>query len=292
VRYTSRRLAYGSPTDARRSRPLVWAAAALAVLLIACTRTPPTPTPAPQRFRIVADAASLPLAQALADAYSLERPNVIFVTELQPTRGAFDALYAQRADFIIVSQMLPIPEGKVPPWAGELAQDGVVVVVNTANPLQSLSAFEIREVFAGARSRWSDVNLQQLGDVDLAMRDAGEIDRITFDANIMGSVKPSLNAIVLPTANVMAGFVTQRAGAIGYMPLSRLPQGGAVKALAVDGVAATPATLRDGSYRLGYSVFVLAQFEPQWEARAFAGWLLGAPGQRVVQRAGFVSLTP
>ncbi len=264
----------------------------IAIALAACVRVPPTPTPTPLRVRIMADAASLPLAQALADAYGSENPHVIFQIELQSVRAAYDALLSQRTDFLIVSQLLPTPDGKVPPWAGELAQDGIAVVVNKANPLQGLSVFELREIFSGARSRWSDVNLPQLGDVDLAMRDAGEVDRLTFDAMIMGGVKPSLNAVVLPTVQVMTNFVSQRAGAIGYMPLSRLQPASALKSLAVDGVAANGGTLRDGTYKLAYSVYVLAQFEPQWDARRFVAWVMGAPGQAVVLRSGFAPIVP
>ena len=308
----------GSPTLALRLASLVggWVYVAMttvlhrtvfhglvACLLMACTRPSapvPTPAAAPARVRVVTDLASVPLAQALTDAYSATHPHVTFSIEWASTTGAFEALYANRTDFAIVSRLLPVPEGKVTPWHAELAQDGVAVVVNALNPIEGLTGFELREVFAGARSRWSDVGQPQLGDIDLAMRDGSVIERTTFDGAVMGRLELSRNAVVLPSVEVMQNFVAAKPGAIGYMSASRLNalnsinalNAPKVKAIKFEGQALSAESIANGSYKLTHSLYLLAPFEPQQlEARAFAHWSLTAGGQRAVEQAQYVSIS-
>ncbi len=272
------------------------AACLAALMLMACNVAPkpaPTPTSAPARLRVVTDLASVPLAQALMDAYTATHPHVMFSVEWAGTTGAFDAIYANRTDFAIVSRLLPLPEGKISPWNAELAQDGVAVVVNPQNPIENLSAFELREVFAGARSRWSDVGQPQMGDIDLATRDAAVTERTVFDGAVMGRLELSRNAIVLPSVEVMQNFVAIKPGAIGYIPASRLaaPAAPKVKAISIEGQKLTPESIANGTYKLTHSLYLLSPFEPQWEARVFAIWSLNAEGQRVVERARYVPIT-
>ena len=248
---------------------------------------------APARVRVVSDLASVSLAQALMDGYAASHPHVTFSVEWTSTSGAFDAIYANRTDFAIVSRLLPVPEGKISPWNAELAMDGVAVVVNQQNPIEGMTAFELREVFAGARSRWSDVGQPQLGDIDLAMRDGSVIERTTFDTAVMGRLELSRNAIVLPSVEVMQNFVAVKPGAIGYMPASRLnaPNTPKVKPIKFEGQVLSAESIANGSYKLSHSLYILAPFEPQWEARAFAVWSLTTDGQHSVEQAQYVPIS-
>jgi len=247
----------------------------------------PKPTLAPVRLKLQSDAASLPLARKLADAYMTANPNATIILEWGSATSVADATLTARAD-IALTTVLPAMQNRTV-WYSDVAQDGVAVIVHSQNPLQNLSLFELREVYAGARSRWSDVGIAALGDIDLAMREDGETGRALFENAVMNGVKLSLNGIVLPTTEVMLNFVALRPGAIGYAPASRVTA--TVKPISIENQAPSRQNISGGTYPLRYSTYLMSLGEPQGEARKFALWALGADAQRIVEASGYIAIS-
>jgi len=257
-----------------------------------CTRAEtPTPTPAPVQIRVASDAAALPLMRALTDAYAAAQPNTNFVLEWGNAPAAMEAMRLGRAQLGIVS-VLPstINQGtgnQNKPWFTDLATDSLVVIVNPQNKLNNLSTFELREIYAGSRSRWRDIDPTLTGDIDLGAREANDPTRVLFELVVMNKLAPSPNAIVLPSIDVMLNFVALQPAAIGYVPASRVFNEPRVKIIRIDDTLPSPDTLNSGSYHMPMPIYFMANNEPQDEVRKFVAWAVGPNGQAVAAKLGY-----
>ncbi len=252
----------------------------------------PKVTPVTVTLRVAADVALESLMQALTRAYSAQHPHIIFTLTPASTPDAAEAIFSRRVDLAAVSVLPDKVAGRDIPWIGDLALDGIAVIVNPANPLTNVSMQQLRDIYAGVHGRWDSLGAANVGDVQIAVREGGDGARVLFDRMVMGNTRLTLNAVVLPSVEVVMNFVTYQAGAIGYVPSARITDTVAppVKMLAIDGQPLTKASLRDGSYPLSRSLYLIALSEPQGELRDFVAWILSAEGQRVVETANFAPL--
>lgn len=276
-------------------RPLTAHLVLAGVLATACNNTPtPIPTPAPVQIRLATDAATLPLMRALTDGYSAAHPNVSFALEWGNAPAAYEAMRAGRVQLTVVSVMPSTlvqggPNARQP-WFTDLALDSLVVIANPQNKLSNLSTFDLREIYAGSRSRWSDIDPALSGDIDLGSREANDPTRNLFEGAVMNKLAPSPNAIVLPSIEVMLNFVALQPGAIGYVPASRASKEQRVKMISIDNTLPNRATLSNSSYHLSIPVYLMANNEPDGEARQFVAWMLGPNGQQIATKQGYISL--
>lgn len=257
-----------------------------------CSRAEtPKLTPVAYSFYLAADANAAQLLQTLATTYTRLNPNVNFRVTVDTPASIAQRLGSGEISLAAVSLL---PQTTLPsPWIGELAQDAVLPIVNAANAATNIGAPQLRDVFAGSRNQWAEFGAPDLGEIQVALRDVGESSRAAFDSAIMGNVRLTSSAIVLPTNEVMINFVSLTPNAIGYVTLSHLknkPES-KVKVLTIDGAQAGPASIADGSYKISQTIYFLAAIEPQGELRSFAAWCLGEQGQKIVEAANYASIT-
>jgi phosphate transport system substrate-binding protein len=269
--------------------------AVIGAMLAACGRTPtPTPTAAPPvRFRIVADGATLPLLRALADAYSADRPNVIITLESGNPNAVADRVMTGQAQLGATSLLPASPaDAKTRPWLADLAYDGIAVIVHTQNPITDLSLPDVRAIFSGERNHWRDYGAEDIGPIDVAVREGGDGTRVLFDQTVMGAQRLTLDALVMPSIETMINFVAIKPGGIGYAPTASVfRQNTIVKAVMISGKAPTPETILSGEYPLVRTLNLMAPREPQGPVRDFVIWLLGAEGKQIAQSLGYVTAT-
>lgn len=292
------RLPYGCPTiDLRRgtqptrargpcaSRALVLA---LCALLGSCSRVEaPSPTPQPSFYRLVADDASRPLMQALARAYQERQPWVIFTVEHGSAAFVAEQLASNQAQ---LGALATLPSGSNW-WLTDLAADAVAILAHEQNTRQTFSLAELRAIFAGERNQWSDFGVSGLGDIKVAVREDGEATRNVFDHNVMGDRRLTLDALLMPSADIMLRYVALNPGALGYVPLSRLAQQRlSVRAIPIAGVSPTPQTVASGEYALTFPVYFIAAGEPTGSLRDFVLWALREEGRQVTASMGYSPL--
>ncbi len=265
---------------------------AIGVLLVACGGTPtPTPTPAPTvRFRIVADGTTMPLLRSLADAYSANRPNVIIMLESGNPAFVADQVLSGQAQLGATSLLPSGPaDAKTKPWLADLAYDGIAVIVQAQNPISDLSLPDVRAIFSGERNHWRDYGAEDIGPIDVAVREGGDGTRVLFDQTVMGAQKLTLDALVMPSIETMINFVAIKPGGIGYAPTASVSrQNNIVKTVMISGKAPTPEAILSGEYPLVRTLNLIAPREPQGPLREFVVWALGPEGRRITQSLGYV----
>lgn len=96
------------------------------------------------------------------------------------------------------------------------------------------------------------------------------------------------DAVITNSTSVMLTSVAGDPDGIGYVSMGSLSD--AVRAVAVDGVEATPANVKNGSYRLSRPLNLVTKDGLSDAARDFIAFAESAEGQKVAEGAGYVAV--
>ncbi len=103
-----------------------------------------------------------PLLEELAAEYMTLNPNaMVEVTASDSTTGLNDAMQG-RCDFGMASRDLEDYEAELLDYE-TIAEDGIAVIVNGENPLQSVTLDELKGLFTGTLSTWDSINAEREG---------------------------------------------------------------------------------------------------------------------------------
>jgi phosphate transport system substrate-binding protein len=179
-----------------------------------------------------------------------------------------------------------------------VAQDGISIIVNRANPVADLSLSQLRDIFAGRLRSWGDFGAPQ-GDIIPFARAAGSGTALMFGERILAEEPYAASVQRLPTNEAIVSSVASQRGSIGYTDLGALKHGGdRVRAIALraddrsTSVVAAPETIVAGHYPLSRRLTLVTAGSPLGTAKAFIDFCSSATGQALFQRAGFVAAKP
>jgi phosphate transport system substrate-binding protein len=179
-----------------------------------------------------------------------------------------------------------------------VAQDGISIIVNHANPVADLSLGQLREIFAGRLRNWGDLDATQ-GEIRPFARAAGSGTALMFGERVLGGAAYAASVQRLPTNEAIVSNVASQRDGIGYTDLGALKHGGdRVRPIALRAddqsppVVASPETIVSGHYPLSRRLTFVTAGNPLGTAKAFTDFCLSATGQALFQRAGFVSAKP
>ena len=165
-----------------------------------------------------------------------------------------------------------------------IAIDGIAVIVNRNNPVTNLTLLQIRDIYTGAITDWSQVSGgAKRGRIAVISREEGSGTRGAFEelVGFQGRLLSGANEST-STGAIKAG-IAQNPDAIGYISLGSVDN--TIKSISVGGVAATTANVVNGTYKIARPFIVLTGNNPRAETTAFIQWMLSAEGQAVVRRS-------
>ena len=125
-----------------------------------------------------------------------------------------------------------------------VALDGIAIIVNPQNPVKDLSLEQIAKIYTGEITNWKDVGGDD-AEIVLIGREAGSGTRDGFESITKTKDACQYRQELTSTGDVIT-TVSQNPNAIGYASLASIKD--SVKALTVNGVAPTEATVKDGTY--------------------------------------------
>ncbi|MCL2764706.1 MAG: phosphate ABC transporter substrate-binding protein [Treponema sp.] len=161
-----------------------------------------------------------------------------------------------------------------------VAIDGIAVIVNRNNSVSNLTVDQIRGIYTGTITNWSQVGGAN-APIAVVSREAGSGTRGAFEeiVGFQGRLVAGANEST-STGAIKAGIV-QNPNAIGYISLGSVDD--TIKAISVGGVAPTSANVVSGTYRVARPFIVLAGNNLHAESRAFIEWMLSSAGQAIVR---------
>ena len=185
----------------------------------------------------------------------------------------------------------------------KIAAEGFVFVVNAKNPVDALSQQQLRDIYSGKITNWSQVGGNDAPIVPYQRNeDSGSQN---FMHTFMGDtplMDPLMRAQFTPAGmgqlmDAVASYDNAE-NAIGYSVYAYAADmygnGNEIKFIHVDGVSPSKATMSDGSYPLlsyNYAVYNKATAADA-PLRRLVEWITTDEGQRAVKAAGYVPLRP
>ena len=168
-----------------------------------------------------------------------------------------------------------------------LAYDGIAIIVHPDNPVSDLSIEQIAQLYTGEITNWKDVGGSD-AEVVLIGREAASGTRDGFESITGTKDKCQYRQELTSTGDVITA-VSQNPDAIGYASLAAIKD--SVKALSVDGVTPSEATVKDGSYQV-QRPFVLVTVEGKTlsaAAQSFFDYATSADAADIIAKAGAVA---
>ena len=168
-----------------------------------------------------------------------------------------------------------------------LAYDGIAIIVHPDNPVSDLSIEQIAQLYTGEITNWKDVGGND-AQVVLIGREAASGTRDGFESITGTKDKCQYRQELTSTGDVITA-VSQNPDAIGYASLASIKD--SVKALNVDGVTPSEASVKDGSYKV-QRPFVLVTVEGKAlseTAQSFFDYVTSADAADIIAKAGAVA---
>ena len=173
--------------------------------------------------------------------------------------------------------------------------DAFVFMVNEKNPVTSLTAQQIRQIYTGQYSSWKALGGESQK-LYAYQRPHGSGSQTAMEEMVMQGLELQAEenyiSIGMDAAVRQIGNYDNGIGAIGYSYLyyvNKLVESSGIRVLAIDGIAPTTENLQSGAYP--YTVNYYAVYRKgDSNTEAFVNWLISDAGQLAVRQAGYVPL--
>jgi phosphate transport system substrate-binding protein len=220
--------------------------------------------------------------ELLIAEYAGVRPNVKFNISATGSGDGIKAVPAETAEIGMSSRELSPAEIGTGIDVHLVAIDGIAVIINTANPVSNLSIDQIRDIYTGAVTDWSQVG-GKAGRIAVVSREPGSGTRGAFEEIVKFQDKLVKGAIEFDGTGAVKAEISRNADAVGYISLGSVDS--SVKTLSVGGVAATTANVVNNSYKIARPFLLLTKKGRALNAEtsAFLDWVLTPAGQAVVK---------
>jgi len=265
----------------------------LPILLLALAVGPSTLAPASERVMLTGSSTVAPLALEIGKRFERLHPESRFEVQTGgSTRGVLDASSGM-ADIGMASRALKATEQDL--TAHTIALDGIGIIVHQSNPVGELSREQIVAVFTGEIRNW-----QALGGPDRHITVVNKAEgRSTLELFLQhfGLRNSQIRAQVVIGDNQQGiKTVAGNPGAIGYVSIgaaeSEQERGVAIRRLPLDGVPASVARVRDGSYPLARPLNLITRGDIPPRLKGFIDYARSAAVSDLVEGLYFVPLRP
>ena len=181
---------------------------------------------------------------ALGESFMNNNEGVNFTYNPTGSGSGITAVSEGRCDIGLSSRALKDEEKANGLVETVLAYDGIAIIVNNDNPVTNISLEDLTKVYTGEITNWKDLGGND-GEIVLIGREAGSGTRDGFETITDTKDLCKYRQELTSTGDVIT-TVSTNPDAIGYASLASVKDN--VKALTVDGVSPTEATIKDGSY--------------------------------------------
>ena len=247
-----------------------------------------------EKITIDGSTGMLPLARALVTSYQQKSSDPqVEIGKGLGTGARLQALAEGKIQIALASHGLKaedVRKGNL--RVIEVAKGAIVFAVNASVPIANITEAQLCDVYSGKIRSW-----QPLGGSDspiaVLIRPPTEVDPEVIRAKIAcyKELKEVESAKVMPRSGDMARGLAETPHAIGMTSMTVVEQsGGKVKALILDGVAATAENVKGGRYFLTRDFLFVLKGEPAPPLKRFLDFVLSSDGDRVVLANGAVPL--
>ena len=223
--------------------------------------------------------------ESLSEAFQEETGTEVTYNATGSGAG-IEAVLAGRCDIGLSSRDLKDEEKSKGLEGTTLAYDGIAIIVHPDNNVADLSIETIAKIYTGEITNWKDVGGKD-GEIVLIGREANSGTRDGFESITDTEDKCKYRQECTSTGDVITA-VSSNPNAIGYASLASVKD--SVKAVSVDGVKPSEATVKDGSYAVQRPFVLVTKKDTKLSdsAQKFFDYITSKDANEVISGAGVV----
>jgi phosphate transport system substrate-binding protein len=240
---------------------------------------------------IAGSGSNLPVTRALATAYAAAGGEAPVVHTSIGSGGGIRALRDGAIDIALISRPLKADERAAGLVAVPYARAPVMFAVHASVTDRGLRSERVVPIYAGEQAQWNDGT-----SVVVLQREPGDSSHAAVARALPGFDAANEQAYqqqrwrVLHNDAAMDDALASTEGAIGLVGSGALPDDLPIRALALDGVEPSVATVADGSYPLSKDLSFVTRGEPEGQAAELIRFALSPAGSAVIEESGCVPL--
>ena len=182
-----------------------------------------------------------------------------------------------------------------------IGREAFVFFVNADSDVTSLTSEQIRRIYSGEITDWSEVGYHK-GPIVAYQRNPGSGSQTMFekfmsaDSRFMLMSPPNEEIVdtMMGITNVVATYVNDNS-AIGFSfryYLDTLVNNPKIKMIAVDGVEPTVENIANGTYPIASEFYAVTRADDtNPNTQLFLDWILGPQGQELIEKTGYVPIS-
>lgn len=223
---------------------------------------------------------------SLGEQFMNDNPDITFTYNPTGSGTGITAVSEGRCDIGLSSRDLKDEEKEAGLEATELALDGIAVIVNSENEVSDLSLEDIKAIYTGEITNWSELGGSD-GEIVLIGREAGSGTRDGFESITETEEQCAYRQELTSTGDVIT-TVSNNPNAIGYASLAAVDD--TVKPVSVDGVAPSEDTISDGTYKIQRPFMLVTKTDGELSeaAQKFFDYATSAEAADIISEAGAV----
>ena len=181
----------------------------------------------------------------------------------------------------------------------EIGLDALVFIVNEDNPVDSLTSDQIRGIYSGEITNWSEVGGADMEIVPFQRPELSGSQTLMLNLMMKDQMMmtPSTETVAESMADIIDDIAAYNnsANAIGYSVYyyaKNMYEQPGLKFIAVDGVLPSSETINSREYGYTSPFYAVIPLDPDPLAKDMMEWLLTDDGQQLVKDMGYVPIKP
>jgi len=172
----------------------------------------------------------------------------------------------------------------------EIGKDGIAIIVNNNNALSGLTMEQLKGILSGNITNWKEVGGPD-AKINVVVREEGSGTRDAVQEIVLGKLANGTkvdfikSAIVQSSTEAVQQSVAQDPNAIGFISFASV---NGTKALQINNVAPSEATVLDGTYKIQRPFLFLIKGDATGAIKAFIDWVDGPEGQAIIKSENVV----
>ncbi|MCB2288215.1 substrate-binding domain-containing protein [Clostridium sp. CS001] len=231
-------------------------------------------------IKIMCEDTVIPMVNDLVKDYNLNNDPIVTV-ESATRENAFDKLHNSEVD-VLIGYGKPNDKGID---SQALAFDGVAIIVNPSNKLDSISTQELKQIYIGNIANWEKLNGESKAIVPVALKNNLNLIKQQFDMAIMDvPVKEEMSNSIKYVASIeeMKNFVAKDKNAIGFIPGQWYNKEN--KFLKISGIEITISNIKNELYTLRFPINIYYSKEKKDSLKDIFQYFKSDDGKKIIRK--------
>jgi phosphate transport system substrate-binding protein len=176
-----------------------------------------------------------------------------------------------------------------------VALDGLAIVVNASNPIKSLTMDELRRIWTGQITDWSQVGGKKES-IAVFSRDSNSGTYGFFQQNVLKNQNWGNNVVFSPSTSEEGREVARTAGGIAYGGVAYFKGKSNLKIIPIaekaggTPIAPSEENVRSKKYPIWRYLYYYTNGAPKGDADKFIDFVLSPAGQKIAEQVGYYGL--